>query len=170
MADYSFALYDTVVLGNTAKVVHNLFQNAVNSSSTYDRFYTNMRGQGVLPQKESFVVNAIEVFPDLGFNAADRETMYLNSFIQLIYKDKLVLSIPARLAAGHNGFEGYYTQAAAADEALIGLSGMGYILPRPVLLDGGNSFRVEYGQGTAMSAASQNAKLALIGVLTIAEN
>lgn len=166
MPDFPFSIYDTAVFGNSAKVVHTLFQVAVNQDSTHDRFFTNMRGSGQFPTNEKFLITSIEVFSDANFIEDDRENLWLNSYLQLIYKDLLILSIPLRLASGHNSFGGHFTQAVAADEALIGLEGSGYLLPRPQLIEGGNSFKAEVGQGTAMSAASQNVKVALMGVLT----
>lgn len=165
--DYNFAIYDTAVLGTTAKTVHTMFQVAVSQSATADRFYTNMRGNGIFPNQENFLIKKLFVFPDANFNEDDRENYFLNSYLSIIYKDQLVLSVPSRLAVGRASYGGHFTQGTAADEALIGLEGDGYMLELPLLIEGGNSFKVEYGQGVAMSAGSQNIKVVLDGRLTL---
>ncbi len=167
MADYTATLYDTAVFGTTAGAEHTLFQVAQGGDSTHVEAFTNMRGAGSLPNDEDFRVDEIAVFPDVNASAADLQNMTIGSFLEVRVSDKTVLKAPLAMFMKHAAYGGLYTQATAANEALIGLLGDGYKLPIPIAIPGGTSFRVRIYQGTAMSAASQNLKVALNGVLTM---
>lgn len=165
MPDNSTTLYDQAQFGTTAAVVHPLFQSREGSTATRTKFITNSRGDGSLPNNEQFTINKISVFVDDETVVADLKEVWENSYLEIVVEDKSILQIPLRLCAEGNSFGGLYTQAAAADEEAIGISGNGYQLAIPIVLRGGSSFRVNLGQGFALSAATEM-KCVLHGTLS----
>jgi len=164
-----FPLYDTQDFGTSAKAIHTYFQSREGSSSTLTKFLTNMRGDGNLPQQESFVIHMIKVFLDDALVQGDTELWLRDSYIEITVSDKLVFQAPLRLCAAHNAYNGQYSQATAADGAEIGIVGEGYKLTNPIKIEGGVNFRVVIGQGTALATASTGVKVVLQGLLTLPE-
>lgn len=167
MANYSYTLYDTAALGNSAPAEFNLFQVAQGADSTHTESYTNMRGSGALPSEEAFTVERIGVFPDVSLAAADVPKVWINSFLEFRIADRTVLKAPLAVFADHGAYSGHYTQGTAADLAIIGRMGSGYALDIPIQIPGGTAFRVRLYQGTALSAANQYLKVVLYGVLVL---
>lgn len=165
MADYRYDLYDTYVFGAAASQ-GRLFQVAEGGDATHTTAFTNMRGAGVLPQNEKLVVDwigAIEVYVPL---IANRVNIFNASWLEFIVSNNSVLKIPLIRAWALNLYGGHFTQAAAADLAVIGRAGNGYDLKdHPITLDGGTQFTLVVNQGTAVAAAS-NVLFVLSGVLT----
>jgi len=161
----SWTLFDTALFG-VAVGMRTLFQIAEGGDDAHTKAYTNMRGAGSLPTEESLLVQNIGVMLDHNSLVADREGVFLHSYLELRVSDETKLLAPLRLFATHSGSAGVYTQAAAADEEMIGPLGDGYELGNPILIPAGNSFKVEIYQGTVMGAADQWVKILLNGILT----
>lgn len=165
MPDYRYALYDTYVFGAAASN-GRLFQVAEGGDATHVTAFTNSRGAGIIPQNEKFVIDRIHVIEDYIPLIANRVNITVASWLELIVSNRSVLKIPLIMAWSHNMYGGHFTQAAAADLAVIGRSGEGYDLSdHPIVIDGGNQFVVVVNQGTAVAAAS-NVKFVLNGILT----
>jgi len=166
MTDFAYTLYDTAEFDDAADVEHTLFQVGQGADATHNKGFTNARGGGSMPGEERFEVKSIDVWLDADAIAADRENMWLASYLEFEVSDKTVLIAPLSQFAKNNSFGGFVGQAAAADEALIGRTGNGYHLEIPIILEGGNSFRVVVFQGTALATDPTNVKVALNGVLS----
>lgn len=166
MADTHSFLYDTALFGTTANTEHTLFQVAQGSTATATKAITNMRGAGQLPSVEKFRVDKIHVFADYNSAIADYIDVWVSSFIQFRVSDEILFESPLRMCASMNSFSGFYTQAAAAVEALIGLKGGGFDLKIPIMINGGTAFRVSVFQTTVLSTTSLGVKVALEGILS----
>ena len=165
MADYRYALYDTYVFGAAASQ-GRLFQVAEGGDAVHVTAFTNSRGAGTLPQSEKFLVDHIYAIEDYVPLIANRVNITIASWLELIVSNQSVLKIPLILAWYNNMYGGHFTQAAAADLAVIGRGGVGYDLSdHPILINGGEQYTVVVSQGTAVAAAS-NVKFVLNGVLT----
>ncbi len=167
MPDYSWTMYDTAPFGASASVTNELFQVAQGGDATHTKSYTNSRGAGQLPVLEKMMVENIKVIYDYNTVLADIPKIQVGSYLEFIVNNKTVLL--ARLAEfiAHSAYGGHYSQAAAADEAVIGLKGDGYELKIPILIPGGTQFKVNVFQGTALAGASSNLVVALVGTLTM---
>jgi len=166
MTDFNWGLYDTADFDDGGDVIHTLFQTAQGGDDTRTKQYTNMRGAGSLPTDESLLVRRISIIPDADLPTADVQGMFLHSYLEMRISDETVLFAPLRQFADHGGYGGLYSQAAAADEALIGPLGDGYVLDLPLLIPTGATFRVEIYQGTALVGATNWVKCVLNGILT----
>jgi len=124
-----------------------------------------MLGAGSLPDKTNFTIQKIVIFPDDDFAIADLQDFLVDSYVEITLNDAQVFMSPLRSCVGLSSYAGHFTQAVAADEALIGLEGMGFELQEPIVVEGGVSFLVELGQGKALSAANMGVKVALYGIL-----
>lgn len=165
--DLDYTLYDTAIFGTVANFESVLFQVAQGADVTHIESFTNMRGAGALPQEEAFKCNWIGVAVDFTSTLPqDYKAMWLGSFLEFRLSDKTVLKAPLAMFAAASGFSGHYSQAAAADNAAIGLMGNGYTLDIPIEISGGTAFRVRIVQGTVLSAVSKNVKVLLNGILT----
>lgn len=160
----SYELYDTVVMGVAAGTEHTLFQVAQGGDTTHTRSFTNSRGAGQLPGEENFFIDAVKATLDETAIAADREGIWVKSYLEIRVADETLLQVPLSEVACRNGYGGHYTQAAAAEEALIGLIGDGYKLKYPIKIPGGTAFRVNVYQGTAVAAGTE-VRVILDGVL-----
>jgi len=163
--DLSWTLFDTALFG-VAVGIRNLFQIGEGGDSTHTKAYTNMRGAGSLPVEERLLIKNIGVMLDGDVDEADRESVFLHSYLELRISDETKLMAPLRMFASHSAFGGAYSQAAAADDALIGPLGNGYPLDIPILIPNGNSFKVEVYQGTVLVGADTWVKVLLNGTLT----
>lgn len=161
---YPYPLYDTVDFGNAANVETSLFTQAVGSSGK-GKTITNMRGDGQLPSNESFTIQKIGFMVDDALALADYEAMWNLSYIEMLYNQVQVLIAPLKIFCMRNSFGGHFELSAAAAQELIGLEGDGYELPLEFLIKGGNQFRVNVFQGTALSAANLGMKVVLFGIL-----
>lgn len=167
MPDYNFTLFDTALFTNSVPSPFVLFQVAESGDATHTPYFTNMRGNGQLPNSEKFLIQSIEVYSDTDFVENDREGVWLKSYMRLLYNDVQIFSAPLRLAAGHAAFSGVGNYAAAAANPSFGLMGTGYKLEKPILIDGGKQFKVVVAQGTALNSADQWVKVALNGILSL---
>lgn len=167
MADMSYGLYDTALFGSTANTEHILFQVTQGSTTAATESATNMRGAGSLPQQEQMVVNKVGVFADYNSVTADYQNLWVSSFLEMRVSETRMLWLPLAACAQYNAFQGLYTQGTAANEALIGRIGEGYMLDIPIVLEGGTNFRVRVFQGTALSTTNLGVKVVLHGTLTI---
>jgi len=166
MGDFNWGLFDTAIFDDSGSIIHTLFQVAQGGDTVHTKAYTNMRGAGSLPTDESLLVRKISVIPDANLPPADVQGMFLHSYLEMRISDETVLFAPLRQFADEAGYGGVYTQAAAADEALIGPLGDGYPLELPLLIPTGATFRVEIYQGTALAGASNWVKCVLGGILS----
>lgn len=160
---YDFFLYDTAPFTNAADTDLTLFQVPRGGDSTHNEKYTNMRGAGALPANEQFDVNWLGFIVDHNTVIADVAKWYVNSFFEFIYMDKSILKCPLVLLTASSAYGGFYTQAAAADEAAIFQQGQGLSLNMPIVIKGGDAFRVRVYQGTALSG-TVNFKLVMRGI------
>jgi hypothetical protein len=167
MPDYDFTLYDTAVFGATANTLHELFQVAQGADATHTKSFTNSRGAGSLPVTEQFVVTRVKVLYDHNTVTADVPKFHPGSYLEFILNNQTILIAPLAEFIANSGYGGHYSQAAAADEAVIGLLGDGYVLTKPIVIKGGTAFKVQLFQSLAVTAAS-NMKAALDGILTMA--
>jgi len=165
MPDYNHYLYDTALLQNAVDEIV-LFQNPQGSSSSFPASITNMKGAGQLPSSESMEVHHIHGFVDENVVAADADNIWLLSTITMYINEIQQFRVPLKTIASMNAFGGHYTQATAANEALIGLVGYGWKLRIPIRIPGGTQFSVVLSQGTALSTTNINFKVALDGILT----
>ncbi len=165
MPDFRYDIYDTYVFGAAASQ-GRLFQVAEGGDATHVTAFTNSRGAGVFPQNEKFLVDGIFAVEDYIPLIANRANITIASWLELIVSNFSVLKIPLIRAWSNNAYGGHFTQAAAADLAVIGRVGNGYDLrDHPILIEGGTQFTLVVSQGTAVAAAS-NVKFILSGVLT----
>lgn len=165
MAELRYALYDTYVFGAAASS-GRLFQVSEGGDATHVTAFTNSRGAGVIPQNEKFTIDHIYAIEDYIPLIANRVNITVASWVELIVSNRSVLKIPLIMLWYNNMYGGHFTQAAAADLAIIGRTGMGYDLTdHPITVDGGNQFVLVVNQGTAV-AASSNVKFVLNGILT----
>lgn len=166
MATMKYSFYDTATFTNSAKVEHQLFQNRQGIDSTNDKYKTNSRGNGEFPSNESFKAERLLFFPDSDVPLADLEDSLLNSYVQIEYQDRTVFQATLRECVALSSWGGHYSQASAADDALIGIQNDGYELSIPLMFEGGNGFRVIIGQGTALSGTSFTFKFVMVGEYT----
>lgn len=166
MPDYYTTLYDTAVFG-VAVGESTLFQVVQGGDSTHVETFTNSLGSGQIPQDYQFTIQRIHAIVDVNAVAADIQNLPLKSFVEIRLKDTTVFKAPLQLLMSKSAYGGYFAQASAADEAIIGLSGDGFNLPIPIVVDGGVSFKVRVYQGTALANASQYLKIVLEGVLSV---
>lgn len=162
--DYIF--YDTAAFGNAAATEHTLFQVARGGDATHTEAFTNMEGAGALPAGNDFELHKIGVVVDYNTVVADLPKLCVGSFLELIILNKTVFKAPLAKFIDRSAWGGFYSQAAAADEAAIGLLGDGYTFRKTIPLKGGWSFRVRVYQGLALAAANSNLKVNLEGLLT----
>lgn len=166
MTKYRYTLYDSMIFGTAAQAEQPLFQVQQGGDTTHTKSFTNMRGAGSLPNQESFTIDKIGVYMDfLNLVPADLENVWLSNYLELRVADNSVLLIPLRAAAQYNGFNGFYSQAAAANASLGGLVGDGYALDLPILVPGGTALRVNMPQVTALTVASVPVRVLLHGIL-----
>lgn len=166
MPDYSWVLYDTALFGVTAGQVQTLFQVAQGADATHTTDFTNSRGAGVIPQNEKFVARHVGLSYESNGVEADVEDWYLQSTLRITVANLIVFEAPFVKLIDNNGFSGFYTQAAAANRALIGRWGQGYDLRPEIVVKGGDAFKVEAIQGIALVTASTRIKVMLDGILT----
>lgn len=165
MADLHYVLYDTATFGTTAGTNHLLFQVGEGVDASHPESITNMRGNGSLPTEESFTLMAIHVWPEQEIGEADLYDLFDRCLLELRVSDKTLLKAPLRLFASHNAWGGQFTQATAANRAVIGVEGNGFTLQNPITIPGGTRFSVRLYQNNAFTSAVY-VKVALEGVLT----
>lgn len=158
-------LYDTIPCGTTANTVHTLYQVSEGADATHTKDYTNMRAGGTIHTNERFRIERVSLIVDDNSPVADLNNWFVEGILSIFINDKEVFVSPAQLLVSNSSYGGHYSQGTAADEALIGLVGDGLELRIPLEIVGGNRFRVEYLQGTALSEVV-NVKCVLIGTLT----
>ncbi len=164
MARRHYPLYDTAVPSTAANTEHTLFQVAEGADSTHTKGFTNSRGAGQLPGEESFEIHNIGIFGDTVMPLADREGLYLDSYIEIQVNDQTMIRVPAALCARNDGYQGHFAETTASDVNAIGKVGQGFQLMMPITIPQGSGFKVIYSQGTALTAA-ENLKVVLDGIL-----
>lgn len=168
MPEMDYVLYDTAAFGNAANTEHLLFQVAQGGDATHTESFTNSRGAGQIPNEETMVIEEIAVTVVTNqATPSDYQNVWIASFLEIKIADFSWGKFPLALLARANSYGGHYSQAAAADDAMIGLQGKGLQLKRPITLKGGTSFKVRVFQGTALGGASRNVLISLIGVLNM---
>lgn len=167
MPDYRYDIYDTAVFGAAAATTFDLFQVPQGADATHTESFTNARGSGQFPVKENFLIDWIGVIYDYNTVLADIPKIQVGSFLKVIVNNFEILKAPLARFIANSAYGGHYSQAAAADEAVIGLIGNGYFLDIPILIPGGTQFKVQLFQNLAITAAS-NMKTVLCGKLSIA--
>lgn len=163
----SYGLYDTVVFGATANAESILFQVTSGADATHNEQFTNMRGAGVLPATEDFIVNKISVAVDKALAVADVPTIFNGSILEVRLADFTMIKMPIVLFIDASAFSGSLQLAAAANNASIGLMGDGYELKKPIHIPGATPFKVRVLQGPAVTAGT-NIKVVLQGDYTLA--
>lgn len=165
MPDFSYGLYDTIPLGTAADTTHTLFQVAQGADATHTKQFTNMRAAGQIPQNERLLIRRIYTTMWGTVVEADIPLLYDGNYLEFKISDELILQVPLVMTAYNNAYSGVITQGTAADGVNIGRMGLGYMFEPNVMLQGGDSFRVDVFQDNALSAA-ENMWLILEGVLT----
>jgi len=163
---YKYTLYDTIVFGTALQGEQKLFQTISGGDTTHSKDFTNMRGSGALPQQEKFTIQKVGVFVD--FNnlvQTDIINVWIKNYLEIRIADNSVLLIPLRAAAQYNGFNGFYSQAAAANGVLGGLVGDGYDIDPSIELAGGTPLAVNVPQNTVMTVANVLVRVLLHGIL-----
>lgn len=167
MPELNYVLYDTAEFGVSADAEHVLFQVAQGADSTHNEKFTNSRGSGVLPNQESFLLKGLRVFADYDVPEADVKKIWRDSYIEIRVADRTLFKAPLTLVASHNSFGGVVNQANAADGAIVGIHGKGFMFDIPIKIDGGKAFKVNIYQGTALASANSSIKVCLIGNLNM---
>lgn len=163
---YRYTIYDTIIYGTAVQVEQALFQVPQGGDTLHTKSYTNMRGAGALPNQEKFTVDKVGVYCD--FNnlvPADLLNLWRDEYLEVRVADNSVLLIPLRAAAQYNSFGGHFTQTAAANATLGGITNDGYALDIPIEIPGGTAMRVNVPQITVLSVAAVPVRILLHGIL-----
>lgn len=166
MPDLDWTWYDTIVLGATAGAEFEAFQVQLGADTTHNIQFTNLPVPGQIPQNETFLLKSIRFIYD--FVSAlinDTTDWFTFSVYEIRLQDTVKYQGPVAEAVAHSGYGGAYTLAAAANKNAIGLLGNGKMFEKPLLLNGGDFFKVRYKQGVAISASSE-IKVCLSGIRT----
>lgn len=163
--DLSYPIYDTALFGTTDNTTHVLFQILEGGDATHTSDFTNARGAGQFPQQEKFTIRKISVAMESNETLANADDWFLDGFIQVYIANQIMLQAPLLTVVDHSGFQGHFTQAVAADLALIGKAGMGYHLDPVLVVGGGVAFKVVIYQGTVVAANNTKVKCILDGIL-----
>ncbi len=167
MADLDWTWYDTIVLGATAGAEFEAFQVQLGADTTHNIQYTNLPLPGQIPQNESFLLKSIRFILDFTtLLVADVTDWFIYSVYEIRLQDTVKYQGPVSEAVAHSAFSGAYTLAAAADNQAIGLLGTGKMFEKPLVLNGGDFFKVRYKQGVAIAASSE-VKVCLSGTRTV---
>lgn len=166
--EIDYVYYDTAPFGSTANTIHTLFQTANGADSTHTDSFTNMSGSGAFPQSEDFSVMWLGAAIDYNGIAADIQNTFIANVVTVEIANKQLLKIPLFMLATRSSFGGHFTQATAADEATIGLTGDGYTLRKALAIPKGTGFRILVSQVTALSTTGRNIKILMGGIRTIA--
>ena len=160
-----YMLYDTAILDDSAPTNHVLYQVPKNGDSTHILAFTNMRGAGALPQRESFIITRMYAWVDGITEQADFQNLWLDATLTLNINNEDVIIAPLVAFAWRNGYMGHFTQASAANITPIGRVGDGWTLDPQVVIPGGIPFFVEIDQQTSLGAATDQMKIGLYGIL-----
>lgn len=165
--DLSYVMYDTAIFGVTALNENILFGVTQQTDTVHQEYFTNSRGASTFPNGEKFVIEEIAVWADYNLPIADVQNMWVRSFLEIRVQDLIRFKAPLVMCAAYNSYGGHFTQAVAADEAIVGVQGKGLKLDIPIEVEGGVSWRVRVVQGTALAGAGREIKCALKGILTL---
>lgn len=166
MADFFYPLFDTVVLGTAADTLHTLFQVSEGADSVHTAQFTNMRGAGILPQEERFVIRKIHAIVQGEVAEADLPLLFQGNYLEVVINNDTLFRAPLHLCSSHNAYGGAVNQAAAANNLAIGMMGMGLDINPTISLQGGRNFKVRVYQESALSV-TENMLIVLEGVLTL---
>lgn len=167
---YFTTLYDSAALGTTANTEFTLFKVARGADSTHVEAFTNMRGAGALPAKETFVVWGYGITLDSVILEADINGWFAGGFVDVRINDQTRFYSPIQPLVDHIGFGGSDNQTAGATTNHVGLLGFGFMYPDPSLrltIPPAENFYVRLFQKTAISSSTLTVKVILYGVLTI---
>jgi len=165
MADVPFGLYDSVVYANSTNQTHTLFQVAQGADATHTRQFTNMRGSGSIPQSEKLVIKSIHAVLWGTVPKADLSDIWEGCTLELIISDENIFRYPLKFFSSLNSYSGAIQEATATDLTFLGLQGSGMMLNPNIILNGGDSFRVDVFQQNAVAVA-ENMWIVLDGILT----
>lgn len=166
MAILDYPIYDTALFGTTANTTHTLFQSGQGSSSAKGATITNARGSGQFPDRESFKVLRIGVHvDDIGLSDDDIQGLFMGSYLTFNYNNVKVMQAPTYLFSDKNDVQGIKTEASASAFDYFGQSGTGYMLTKPLVIQGGKQFNVEIFQALALDNANMDIKCVLYGEL-----
>lgn len=163
--DYSWIFFDTAIFSNVASVTHSLFQVGVGADATHTKSFTNMNGSGSIPEKQKFTIRKIMcTFADQ-LSVADLFAGWDGAYISLFITDLEYFRLPLTVTAYNDGYIGEFKQTTAADAAVMGKMGQGYMLNPTIELGGGNQFRIEVFQQNALSVADARLRVMMEGIL-----
>lgn len=167
MPDIDWVWYDTAVFGATAGAVFEMFQVQLGADATHNEQFTNLPLPGQIPQNEKFAIEKISFEVDFVPTAlADIRDWPIKSVYEIRRNDTVVYKSPLPEAVDNSSFMGVAAIAAAASQVGGGSMNDGHTFKRPILLNGGDFFKVRVVQGIAITAAS-NIKCLLHGTRTI---
>lgn len=164
--DLSWIMYDTAIFGTSAAVTSALFQTAEGGDATHTTDFTNCRGAGSFPTGEKYLIRKLGVTFESNHVEADVEDWFVAAYLRLMIANQIMFQSPLIPLMWADAYSGQYTQAAAAVRAFIGRLGNGYELDPQLLVKGGDAFKVEIYQGTALATASMKIKFMMDGILT----
>lgn len=161
----SYPIYDTALFGTTANTTHQLFTVAQGGSSTKGQTITNMRGNSQFPQQEKFTIKRVGITIDDVLSDDDIQGLFYGSIFTVIYNNTNVLQVPSAMCSYRNSVSGVKTEATASAFDFFGLEGDGYMLDKPLEVQGGKQFRAELIQALAVDSANLDIKVILFGDL-----
>lgn len=166
MAKLSYPIYDTIFLSDSAGQLHTLFQQGQGTGTTKTPVYTNARGSGQFPDRETFKVNRFGLHIDgIGFSDDDIAGLFVNSYVTLNYNNVKIFQVPSYLLSDKNAISGIKTEASASAFDYFGQYGDGFVLDNPITIQGGKNFNIEFYQSLAVDTANLNVKLTMFGEL-----
>lgn len=167
MPDMDWVWYDTCVMGATAGAAFELFQVQLGADATHNEQFTNLPLPGQIPQNEKFSIEEVIFQQDfVQVLVPDGRDWPIKSIFEIKQNDTLVWKSPLGIAVGYSAYGGDIDLAAAAGLTAIGLIGDGLQFKRPIVLNGGDFFKVRVVQGIAITASS-NIKCYLRGTRTV---
>lgn len=166
MTDYRYTLYDTAIFSVAGAANHLLFQVGEGVDALHSELITNMRGNGSLPQEESFLLQKLHVWNEQLVAAADLFDLTDQAFVEIRLSDKTVLKVPLRLVMSNAAWIGSANLAAGAETAVIGNQGWGFDVMENVTIPGGTRWSVRVHQELGL-AATCRVKVVLEGILSM---
>lgn len=166
MAELDYPIYDTAFLADSAGVNHVLFQQGQGTGTNKTPQFTNMRGSGQFPDKESFELKGIGLHIDsTGFSKEDVADLFHGCYVTVTYNNVKIMQAPAYLFSDRNAYNGVVELASAAAFQAFGQEGKAYMLTKPVMVKGGKNFTLEFYQALAVDTANLDLKVVLYGTL-----
>lgn len=142
MPTYDWLLFDTQIFAANTIETKDYFQTKQGGTSAATKNKTNGRGNGSLPDKESYLIKNLSVVPLEELNEYSSMMWFQEGYVEIHYKDRLIFSAPLLACVGLSSFSGVNNQAVASDSTAYGINNNGFVFNKPILIEGGNSFRV----------------------------